>query len=247
MQSARRPTTKRRYVSCPCCSGSIAEDRINSHLDSCILQETRCRTTDNDSSSCRATSYDSSKSSTREMTSHGGDSRKLASVDEPTPSDAFSYMRAQSRRQSQVKVERFHVYDDYSLIWTDDASVSPPESITWTSTIQLRKGKDGVNTNLILSSSIPERLSSSSVMLVGNHSQLSVPVLKSVLQKSIRRRRPLPATRVAMELADKAMGELLRRLPIIILEDSTLHPDFPLICWLMAADSKVSDASDTQF
>jgi len=66
-----------------------------------------------------------------------------------------------------------------------------------------------------------------------------VPVLKSILQKSVRRRRPLPAVRVAMELMDKAVGELLRRLPIIVLEDSTLHPDLPLLCWIMVAESKV--------
>ena len=70
------------------------------------------------------------------------------------------------------------------------------------------------------------------------HSRLSVPVLKSMLQKSIRRRRPLPAVRVAMELMDKAFGELLRRLPIIVLEDSTLHPDFGLLVWMMVAHSK---------
>jgi hypothetical protein len=64
-------------------------------------------------------------------------------------------------------------------------------------------------------------------------------VLKSILQKSVRRRRPLPAVRVAMELMDKATGEILRRLPIIILEDSSLHPDFPLLVWTMVAESKV--------
>ena len=64
-------------------------------------------------------------------------------------------------------------------------------------------------------------------------------MLKSILQKSIRRRRPLPAVRVAIELVDKALGELLRRLPIIILEDSMLHPDLPLLVWLMVAESKV--------
>lgn len=69
---------------------------------------------------------------------------------------------------------------------------------------------------------------------------LQVPVLKSILQKSVRRRRPLPAVRVAMELMDKAAGELLRRLPIIILEDSTLHRDIPLLVWAMVAESKVT-------
>ena len=70
------------------------------------------------------------------------------------------------------------------------------------------------------------------------HSQLSVPVLKSILQKSIRRRKPLPAVRVAMELADKALGELLRRLPVIMFEDSYLHPDLNLLIWTMMAFTK---------
>lgn len=74
--------------------------------------------------------------------------------------------------------------------------------------------------------------------LVQRHSRLSISHLKSCLQKSIRRRAPLPAVRVAMELADKSLTDLIRRLPIIILEDSTLHPDFGLLVWLMIADSK---------
>lgn len=76
------------------------------------------------------------------------------------------------------------------------------------------------------------------IRLVRHHSRLSVPVLKSILQKSIRRRKPLPAVRVAMELADKSLGDLLRRLPIILLEDSTLHPDLPWLVWVMVAHSK---------
>ena len=73
---------------------------------------------------------------------------------------------------------------------------------------------------------------------IRHHSQLSVPVLKSILQKSIRRRKPLPAVRVAMELADKALGELLRRLPVIMFEDSYLHPDIHLLIWIMMAYTK---------
>lgn len=42
-----------------------------------------------------------------------------------------------------------------------------------------------------------------------------------------------------MELADKSFDDLIRRLPIIILEDSFLHPDFDLLVWLMVANSKV--------
>jgi hypothetical protein len=67
------------------------------------------------------------------------------------------------------------------------------------------------------------------------HSRFSIGVLKSMLQKCVRRRRPLPAVRIAMELADRSLPELLRRLPIIMMEDSFLHPDLPLLIFWMIA------------
>lgn len=69
-------------------------------------------------------------------------------------------------------------------------------------------------------------------------SKLSIPVLKSMIQKAIRRQRPHQATMLAMELSDKSWSDLLRRIPIIMLEDAALHPDLPLLVWLMVADSK---------
>lgn len=77
-----------------------------------------------------------------------------------------------------------------------------------------------------------------STQLVRRHSKLSPSALISILQKSIRRRRPLPSVRVAMELIDRSMEAFLRRLPVIILEDSTLHPHYGSIVWLMVAHSK---------
>ena len=139
---------------------------------------------------------------------------------------------------------------------------SPLSTIAWTATTTITTKKmkvvntvdyndpcdqqtlieDGDNKllELTISSSLPPREGDKKQhRLVQRHSRLSVSQLKSCLQKSIRRRAPLPAVRVAMELADRAWGELVRRLPIIVLEDSTLHPDFGLIVWLMVADSKV--------
>jgi hypothetical protein len=112
--------------------------------------------------------------------------------------------------------------------------------IVWSSTIQVRKNQDmDTPVELTVSSSIPSMSPDADrPRFVQKHSRLSVPVLKSILQKSIRRRKPLPSLRVAMELADKSLGDLLRRLPIIIIEDSTLHPDMPLLVWLMMAASK---------
>ena len=97
---------------------------------------------------------------------------------------------------------------------------------------------------------------------------VSVPLLKSMLQKAVRRRQTLKAVRLAGMLCDahsppsqstgsstgssssssstkpsssslsSPLNELLRRLPIICLEDTALHPGFPVLVWLMVAVSK---------
>lgn len=45
--------------------------------------------------------------------------------------------------------------------------------------------------------------------------------------------------RCALQLLKDDAGELLRRLSIICLEDAILHPELPLIVWLMMAHAKV--------
>ena len=142
-----------------------------------------------------------------------------------------------------------NLQEDYSA----DGSNRPWEPPLWTMTVNVKDKQclDAPKTVALTLSAVVApnsnaRLTTTAVhnnqqqthRWVRYHSRLSVPVLKSMLQKSIRRRRPLPAVRVAMELMDKAFGELLRRLPIIILEDSTLHPDFALLVWMMVAHSK---------
>ena len=112
--------------------------------------------------------------------------------------------------------------------------------LTVSSSVSSFSNANAVDESALQSSSISttKDINSKLPRLVKRHSQLSISHLKSCLQKSIRRRAPLPAVRVAMELADKSWTDLIRRLPIIILEDSTLHPDFSLLVWLMIADSK---------
>jgi hypothetical protein len=121
------------------------------------------------------------------------------------------------------------------------------DQVKWSSTVQIRDrsrlaANDALTRReieLTLGSLVPSHsTSTTSTRLVEKHSRLSAPVLKSILQKCIRRRRPLPAVRVAMELLDKSTGDLLRRLPVIVLEDSALHPDVPFLVWLMVAYSK---------
>ncbi len=64
-------------------------------------------------------------------------------------------------------------------------------------------------------------------------------ILKSNLQKCIRRRCETQAYATALQLLRQDPSELLRRLPIIMLEDTLLHPHyFPELIWLMVGVSK---------
>ena len=74
-------------------------------------------------------------------------------------------------------------------------------------------------------------------------------LLKSNLQKAVRRQHSAVAFVTAKQLLTQNPNELLRRLPIIMCEDTLLHPPLFLeIVWLMAAVSKgyVLSAADCQ-
>lgn len=61
----------------------------------------------------------------------------------------------------------------------------------------------------------------------------SVPALKSQIQKAIRRCLTTAAVQAAWALMKQDPLELLRRLPIIMIEDKKIHQDLPLIVWGM--------------
>ena len=177
--------------------------------------------------------------------------------------NAFTHMM---KRSSEVfsrpteppkLLQRFHLCADGKVTLTCyDKTYEPTDvdnlpnalptthDVQWQEMVQVKDRPQSSEQNrpqiiqLVLSSSIPSDSKDAKRRLVQRHSRLSVPVLKSILQKSIRRRRPLPSVRVAMELVDKSLADLLRRLPIIVFEDSSLHPDLPLLLWMMVAQTK---------
>jgi hypothetical protein len=63
-----------------------------------------------------------------------------------------------------------------------------------------------------------------------------VPLIKSNLQKAIRRRDHQIAIQSALALVQMAPMELLRRLPIIYIEDVCLMDSYPIVVWLMMSD-----------
>jgi hypothetical protein len=67
------------------------------------------------------------------------------------------------------------------------------------------------------------------------HSSDGTPLLKSNLQKAIRRRETDVAVQTAILLLQRDPMEMLRRLPIIAVEDVSLIDSFPVMVWLMMA------------
>lgn len=65
----------------------------------------------------------------------------------------------------------------------------------------------------------------------------SVPLIKSNLQKAVRRRDHQIAIQSTLALIQMAPLELLRRLPIIYIEDVCLMDSYPIVVWLMMADT----------
>ncbi len=64
--------------------------------------------------------------------------------------------------------------------------------------------------------------------------------LKSHLQKNIRREDDIRAIPTAFHLLKMDPVELLRRLPIIMIEDVSLHESFTTLIWLMVSQSSTS-------
>ena len=62
--------------------------------------------------------------------------------------------------------------------------------------------------------------------------------LLSHIQKSVRRMDDIKSVQSAKHLIDLDCTSFLRRLPIIMLEDVTLHESISIIVWLMIANSK---------
>lgn len=62
-----------------------------------------------------------------------------------------------------------------------------------------------------------------------------VGLLKSSLQKAVRRNETEKAMYLAWQLLCQDTKQFLRRFPIIVMEDAILHPNYPMLVWIMIA------------
>lgn len=258
---AKSPVSSR-FVLCPYCSKSISSVFIQVHVEKCSSNLEFQHQENLKQEQKKAKIFDKHRANVANGATSKviPDKNAFTKMMDQSKQWNFGDNKASSEDPSGVnrKAKRqqwFHLTKDMKVIWISDQAANDGVEldllktkvdrlcgeINWSSSILIHASKMNEtnldNVELNVTSSIPPS-SSSMRPFVQNHSRLSIPVLKSILQKSVRRRRPLPSVKVAMELADKALGELLRRLPIICIEDSTLHHDFPFLIWIMVAQSK---------
>jgi len=229
-----------RFAECPICLKRIPLATVDFHADQCLDQ----------------TTWDLSQVSTAgAKDNNSARMEKSITVNSRTPllkTNALQHLMDQSKLMSRPPLkQRFHLHSDLTVTWDngsqdgDDnimeaqAATSPDKQdnpvVQWSAIIMLDTSHGSPQEEeerlieLMLSSSLPSS-STAPKSFMSKLSKLSIPVLKSMIQKSIRRQRPQQATMLAMELSDKSWSDLLRRIPIIMLEDAALHPDLPYSC-----------------
>ncbi len=109
-------------------------------------------------------------------------------------------------------------------VWLDEI---PNEDINFTTKINWRQEKEKIT--------ICGTLKQESYEIPEESYYQNISYLKSHLQKCIRRKLHDKAVKTAFHMIKLDIQEFLRRLPIIMIEDVTLHDSLPIIVWLMAA------------
>ena len=225
---------------CPFCSQLFSEESIENHVNIHLLLSDSKRNIEPNASSSQISS-------------------RISNKDE---NDAFSILLQSSQTKAPKKVE-FCLYltscGKYlpSFQFTGETSYISSQSTLWSSKVRIKGVQCGASssekrelsvelkTNILpytSSSKMPPKSTSKDTQSGSSSSSsssfTSPAIIKSMLQKAIRRKNSSAAARLALELYRISPSELLRRLPVIIIEDSSLHPAYPLLIWCLLAESK---------
>ena len=134
--------------------------------------------------------------------------------------------------------DHFSLWKGLDAFHANYGTSSPTQGaeVKWKAAVDLQpQRKNGKRGKLYLSSTIAP----AHARKTESGSGLSASVLKSVLQKSVRRRKAMSALRTAAELLRcHPHREFYRRMYIICIEDVGPHESLPVFAWLMAADAK---------
>lgn len=212
------------FVQCPLCLKEFISTTITIHASMC----------GDDWNKTAATSTTSTSTNTPPRIETTTTTNNTETT--PPPKNAFQTIMAASKRPiDQISFNFNSQSNTVSLIWDNNNNVETAKSST-TTTINVGK-KLPVKLQLIINQNIFQQHNKSQQQLeCSNSSNLTIGVLKSILQKAFRRRDLETVQQAASELAIKSWTEFIRRIPIIIIEDSILHPDLDALTFLLLID-----------
>lgn len=146
-------------------------------------------------------------------------------------------MKRQRRIESFFSSQR----ENYTYFYMNFSTLSSewlkekPEGVVWEAEVQWSEMKLFVTLGCNHSPSDEEEERSRPGKMVDAS---FISLIKSNLQKCIRRRKSEKALSTALRFLEWDEGQFLRRLSIIMMEDVLLHSSLPTLVWLTAAHSK---------
>ena len=145
---------------------------------------------------------------------------------------AFALMMSASAELSKPE---YLVFDFATGIceWTETFN-KDANDISWKSWVKLGKGSSQSKVMLVAKNLETSNFHSISCE---PQSRLTVGTLKSVMQKSFRRRDSTNCVKASCELVVKSWRDFVRRVPIVLLEDGIASRSFAGTVWIMLADS----------
>jgi hypothetical protein len=163
--------------------------------------------------------------------------------------DGSTCVPKQSARHSSRRPDESHFCcntANSTYTWSTSARCACAAGTDFWQSVKLRGWRESgthtvvLHARLGLSAAEPDLASVTRVPANCCSARLTVSVLKSALQKNVRRGRPMPAVRVAVALMRKtSFSELLRRVAIVCVEDAhACLTRFPALTWLTAAVSR---------
>lgn len=244
------------YVACPCCDEKFPISNIELHANSCF-EEKFCQVDANESN--KTPIVDSSRESPI-----ADDFADDISNDIPNDKSKNAFNILMSSKKRSLPIEMASGNDScirFALIQTTDGTILPiltlPEEVDeiefetkWSHDVKIRSFIDDLafrdtsqvdpmkDLKIRLVTNIPMNQDFQHGVFATSSSIVSAGLLKSMIQKSVRRRNVDKVINLSYEMIRVSMSDFLRRLPIICLEDGLLHPCFPIVIWIMIAESK---------
>lgn len=163
--------------------------------------------------------------------------------------NAFSSLMSDAKKSKTIPLEVFHLHlspHGCSWHWADKSGGSSssgdnsPQIPSWKRTVFYTMTKNGVQKAIEL------RYSSTTVTALRQTTPgitLTAGAYKSLLQKAIRRRMKAETTRIAGEFFALDPLSAVRRGMVIVIEDTILHPAYPLLCWMLLALSSANGST----